>query len=219
MSDLITLRTRLRKRIGNPTVAAVPDADLTQVINDAYGEIATKYKFHKVRKLCTFDTVVDQQKYGLPTDCYAVLRVRDTTNKIKLEKAGDRTAATDDATASAKPTSYVRQRDWIALYPTPDDIYTMELFYKAKPTDLSADVDYPVLPGAWDEGLLRLARFYYWDSIGDLPKATYAQTLYDKWVSDMPLEFDDEADVIDSGVEIPTLGNSQDKGLDFDHSP
>lgn len=219
MSTLAALRAALRKRVGNPTATDVPDADLTAVLNSAYSDLSLRYKFHKVRKICTFDTVVDQARYGIPTDCFAVLRVRDNTNNRKLEKVGDRNYSERTDDTSGKPLKYLRQRDWVTLMPPPDGVYQIELFYKAKPADLAADVDVPVLPDGWSEGLIRLARFYYFDSIGDLPKARLSQAMYDSWVAVTPLEFDDEAEVIDSGVELPTLGTSQDPRLDFDHSP
>lgn len=219
MATLLALRTKLRKRIGNPSLTDAPDIDLTEIMNEAYSDIAMKFKFHKARKLCQFNTIVNDPRYGIPADCYAVLRIRDTTNKRKLEKGGDRTAAMDITTTSGQPLTYVRQRDWVLFIPPPDGIYVMEMYYKAKPTDLVVDGDFPVTPAAWDEGILRLARYYYFDRVGDLPKAQFAQSAYDKWVAEMPLEFDDESEAIDSAIEIPTLSNNQDPRLDFDHGP
>lgn len=216
--DFLTIRTRLRKRVGNPSVTDVPDADLNDAINSAYSDIAVKYKFFKVRRVCTFNTVVGQAKYMLPSGCFAVLRIRDNTNKKWLAKGGDRdyAARTDDT--SGKPERYVRYRDWLALMPPSDGVYELEMYYKAKPADLSLDADEPLIPEPWQEGLVRLAKYYYFEDKGDLPKAESALRVYDKWAEEMPLEFDDEAESIDSGVELPTLSETQDKRLDFDHA-
>src|SRR4030065_415393 len=86
---LLQMRTLLRKMIGNPVTADVADSELTDRLNEAVQELLTKYKFHKGRKLCTFSTIAGTAKYALPTDCYAVKRVRDNTNKRMLIKAGD----------------------------------------------------------------------------------------------------------------------------------
>lgn len=216
--DLLTMRTRLRKRVGNPTTTDVPDVDLNEAINSAYSDVAVRYKFHKVRRLCTFNTVIGQAKYGLPVDCFAVLRVRDNTNKKNLTKAGDREYASRTNTTNGKPGKYIRYRDWITVEPPPDGVFEFELFYKSKPVDLVADADQPVLPTAWHEGIIRLARYYHFDTVGDLPKAAVALQVFNFWTETMPLEFDDEAEAIDSGVEIPTLHNAEGARLDFDHS-
>ena len=84
--DLTTMRTRLRARIGNPDVVDVPDDDLTRIINSAYGDIADRFRFHKVRKICTFPTVSNTQDYGLPADLLEIMKVRDQTNGRQLRK-------------------------------------------------------------------------------------------------------------------------------------
>lgn len=217
--QLSDMRTRLRKTIGNPDTTDVPDADLNELINLAYRDIAGRYRFHTVRKLCQFTTVDGTERYGLPTDCEVVLRVRDVTNGTKLRKRGDRFAAVQEASddeVTGKPTDYVRQRDWILLDPTPDDAYVMELYYKAGITDLDADTDEPILPEAWHEGILKLARHKFYDDSGDIPKATYALANYDSWLSTKPIEFDEEKKDIDQGVEIPTLKNAARATVSFD---
>ncbi len=217
--DLLTLRTRVRKQVGNPTTVDVPDADLTQHVNTAYRDISNKYRFHKVRKLCTFPTVAGTRRYGLPTDCAAVIRVRDTTNEVRLEKLDDmRAAHLIDTDVEGKPTQYTRYRDWLDLHPTPDDVYTIEVFYKGEIVDLSADGDDPVLPTSWHEGIIKLAKYYYYDEQGDIPKATSAFNAYELWASRQPIEVDEEKVDFDSGVSLPTLGNVLGPRLDFDHA-
>lgn len=216
--QLSDMRTKLRKRIGNPSTTDVADTTLNEHLNTAYGEIANEFRFRKVRKLCTFDTVADQAEYGLPSDCLAVLRVRDTTNELRLEKLDDRRfAELTDTDETGEPTGYVRFRDWITLVPTPDDAYTIQLHYKADVTDLSADADEPVLPSVWHRGIVMLAAFYYYDEEGDVPKAQSAYNVYELWASKKPVEVDEEKTDFDSGVTIPSLGTTP-KALDFNES-
>lgn len=218
--DLKVMRDLLRKRVGNPTIADVPEDDLTSRINSAYSDITTKFKFHRVRKICLFSTVASQVQYGLPADCFAVLRVRDNTNGKRLTKIGDTEYSDRTETlaqpSTGKPTMYLRQKSWIALAPTPDAVYEMEIFYKAKLDALVADGDVPLIPDAWHEGIVRLARYYHWDDVGDFPKAQAALVVFDKWATEMPTEFDDEAEAIDSGVRLPTLSGFKGRVLDFD---
>ena len=223
MSQLSALRTKLRRKIGNPSVADVADSLLTEHINTAIDRITSRYVFNNVRKICTFPTVANESQYFLPNDCFAVLRVRDNTNNKRLVKIGDQQYADRLDDTPGKPESYLRQKTWVTIVPVPDAVYTIELFYKAMPVDLVNDADLPVTPPAWDEGIVLMARHVYWDDIGDYVKAKYGLDTFNAWVQVMPTEVDDESATIDSGVQIPSLGGFADqqqqvKRLDFDHS-
>lgn len=207
--DLATMRTRLRARIGNPDIVDVPDADLTRILNSAYGDIADRFRFHKVRKICTFPTVANTQDYGLPSDLLEIIKVRDQTNGRQLRKADYMDEAGKDerldSILTQQPTHYLRYRNFIRLEPTPDGAYTVELFYKAGVVDLSDDADEPILPAPWHEGILKLARHYFYDEKGDVPKSQYALSIYNSWLSTKPVEVDEEKKDLDKGVRIPSL--------------
>ena len=216
--DLLALRTWLRKAIGNPSVGDVPDADLTERLNDAHKQIAMEFKLYDSRKLCTFDTTVDVPRYALPNDCYAVLRLRDNTNKRRLDRVGDNTYSRRTSDISGKPTKYTRHRGWVTLMPPPDDEYEMEMYYAALPADMAADGSEPVIPEAWHKGMARLARSLHYDDTGDFPKAAAALALYTRWLQIMPTEIEQEIEHTDAGVEISSLGDSVDSSLDWDHT-
>lgn len=217
--QLSDIRSKLRRKIGNPTTGDVPNADLDEHINDAYRDVATKFKHHKARKLCMFDTVDGTASYGLPSVAGSVFKVWDTTTPGKLSKKGPHwyaSIATEHE--NGQPLYYVRFRQHIILVPTPDGVYTLEIFYTDTITDLTNDSDVPVLPETWTPAIWMLARWYYYDDQGDMPKADKAFDTYRIWLSDKPSEIEEESVDIDSGAELPTLTN-QDPRLDFDHSP
>lgn len=207
--DLTTMRTRLRARIGNPDITDVPDVDLTRILNSAYGDIADRFRFHKVRKLCTFPTVTSQREYGMPADLLEIMKVRDLTNGRQIKKADYIDAASNaekaDSIIEQQPLHYIRYRNFINLYPTPDGVYVIELFYKAGVVDLVADADTPILPAPWHEGIIKLARHYFYDEKGDIPKSQYALSIYNSWLSTKPNEVDEEKKDLDKGVRIPSL--------------
>lgn len=206
--NLLVMRTRLRKRVGNPDIVDVPDDDLTEHINQAYRDIADRFRFHKARKLCTFPTVSGTKDYGLPTDCSAVYHVRDKTTGMKLPKVDTRDDADQesvDSDVQGIPQGYIRYRNFVRFEPTPDGVYTIEMFYKAGIVDLAADADIPILPDAWHEGILKLARHYFYDAKPDVPKAQYALAIYQSWLSTKPVEVDEEKRDLDKGVRLPTL--------------
>ncbi|CAB4165026.1 hypothetical protein UFOVP1537_46 [uncultured Caudovirales phage] len=218
--NLGTIRTSVRKRVGNPTVGDVPDATLDDVINRSYRQICDRFRFYTTRKLCAFDTVLDQQKYNLPTSSLVVLAVSDTTNKNTLI-ARDESWANDniiDATTHGKPTSYVHIKDWMQLYPIPDDTYSIKVYYRYSVADLAVDADEPLIPLEWHEGICLLARAVYYDDNQDIPKAQYTFTAYSAWLSTKPNEMDEEMKISDEqGVRVPTKASSG-RRLDFDQA-
>lgn len=206
--DLTTLRARLRKRVGNPDTGDVPNTDLNEHINQAYRDIADRFRFHAVRKLCEFPTVADTKQYGLPADCGVLMTVRDKTTGAKIPKMDTRDHAEQesvDSDITGIPQGYIRFRNFIQFEPTPDDVYIIELFYKASVVDLVLDADVPILPEAWHEGILKLARHYFYDAKPDVAKAQYALAIYQSWLSTKPVEVDEEKRDLDKGVRIPTL--------------
>lgn len=215
---LSEMRTILRSRIGNPTIVDVPDSVLDQELNAAYQDIVDRYRFHKARKRCQFDTVIGQARYDLPSDVLSVFRVKDMTNNVKLTKWGDRQLSVADVT-EAKPTRYVRYRDYIELWPTPDGVYTIEVYYKYAHGKMTADDDQPGLPSVWHEGIMVKAKYnYYMNIANDQPKAVMAYEGWKLWVQDKPTEIDEESVDIDSGVEVVPLSTPITERLDFDHA-
>lgn len=219
--ELLQFRTDLRTMIGSPTTTDVADAKLTRHVNSAYRDIATKYPHYKSRKLCSFPTVDGTMDYGLPSDCGAVLRVWDATSSARIHKRGDAWYADnlDVYTEEDAPQFYVRYRTFVRLIPTPDAVYTIMLYYRESITDLSDDTDEPVIPLDWDIGIKLLARWYYYDEHGDIPKAEYALRAYRNWLEDKPSQMEEETRDQDKGVEMPTLNSRRRKrGEDFETS-
>lgn len=211
--DLTTMRTRLRARIGNPDTTDVPDEDLTRILNSAYSDIADRFRFHTVRKLCTFPTVDAEQNYSLPTDLLEIMKVRDQTNGRQIKKGDYIDAAgkieRSNSIITTQPLFYIRYRNFIRLEPTPDGVYTIELFYKAGVVNLAGDEDSPILPATWHEGIVKLGRHYFYDEKGDIPKAQYALAIYNSWLSTKPNEVDEEKKDLDKGVRIPSLATGR----------
>lgn len=217
--NLLEMRTKLRKRVGNPDTTDVPNTDLDENINSAYRDIASRFRFHKVRKLCVFDTIIGTKRYGLPTDTEALLRVRNNTRGTKITKEDDSFTARQEGDANevqGTPLTYARQRDWILLDPTPDAVETIEIYYKAGIADLDSDGLVPILPASWHEGIVKLARHYFYDEKGDAPKAQYALATYTSWLSTKTVEFDEEKSDYDKGVRVVSLERPVRARVSFD---
>lgn len=218
--DLDTMRTSLRKKIGNPTTGEVADADLTGYLNTAYRRIANRYAFRKMRGRATFDTVASTYQYSLPSNAVAVTAVRNQTDKVKLDRIGEHQVAryTTDVTTEGSPVQYARFENYIQLFPVPDAVYTIEVYYKVVITALSANADVPVIPESWHEGIVLLARWVYYDEQPDYAKAQYALGVFKDWVAEQPVEVHEETVDLDAAVELPTLSKNLGTNYDWDHS-
>lgn len=206
--NLVTARNNLRAKIGNPTTSNVLDSKLTRIINAAYKEIAAKYTFNETRSIAYFQTVTNTDRYVLPTDLNALLRVWDDTNKMKLKKRGPRYIGSVPLNVpTGKPLNYVRVKNWMQLLPIPDAVYSLYIYYMATPADLVADADSFILPEPWHDGIVLKARHIYFDENGDVGKAIYANNQWKDWVSDKPSEIDlEKEDYEDAGVILTSLG-------------
>lgn len=215
------IRTRLRKLVGNPTATDVPDADLNEVINEAYQELCDEYRFRATRELATFSTAANVNAYALPTNSLVLMGVKDCTNDVRLRKRNHDwvMSQTSDTDSPGKPTNYARYEDYIKLFPTPDGVYSINIYYRIYIADLSADADIPVIPVPWHRGLIRFARYKYYDALGQIQMAQYTYRAWQVWLNNKPTEVDEEEfyEGAMTGVEVTTLGTAS-KALDFDHS-
>lgn len=224
MATLVEIQRRLRRQIGNPSTEDVSDGLLREHINVAYRDIVNKYRFHLGRKICRFNTSQGVSRYTLWPDVASVLRVRNNTTEVKLEKLDARRryeleGMTGSNIQEGAPTSYVRYRDWMELVPIPDGVYEIEVFFKMQIVDLVNEADEPVIPIAWHQGIVRMAKVLYYEEEGDDAKATIASNGFERWVARQPIEVDEEKIDFDTGVFIPMLSDPLTQRLDFDSSP
>lgn len=200
------LKARLRKSVKNPDLTELPDADAGEYVNSGYRDVTGRYPFHQTRKRCTFNTIIGEEKYQMPDDIAAILRLKIVDTGKKLWKAGDRLIA-DRLTDGFRsdPQKYVRYRNYVELAPTPSRVQTIEIYYRAIQALLSDANPNPVLPLEWHDGIWMRGRWYYWMDKGDTAQKASADADYKLWLSDKAGEIDEESVDIDSGVELPEL--------------
>lgn len=223
--NLLEMRTDLRQAIGNVSVNDVPDATLDKCLNLAHRNIATVYPNLSSREVAATMTLVDVATYPLPTDVFALRAIWDASNNRKLVKRGERWAANQrwlDAPLG-RPTDYVRYTNIVQVWPVPDAVYQLDIYYQQNIADMVADTDIPVLGVPWHDGLVLKARWYYYDRIRtDIPKAAASDASWKMFLQEMPTSIDLENVDIDSGVVLPTLDRGGESGYyrrDFDHGP
>lgn len=212
MATHVELNTTLRMLLGNPTVANVAESILTTFNNQAYMQISSRYRFHATRVWTVVDTVAGTGVYTLNANDVEVLQVWNKTNGGKLSKIdADNLYRYDDSVAYPTnrgiPRKYVRKGNTIVVYPTPDAVYKVEILTKRLPVALNLTTDVPVLPATWHDAIPLWARWQYFDSRGDYPKAQYAYNSLQQWLQTKPNEYDEENAAFDHSVDIPTLAN------------
>lgn len=211
--DLVTMRTNLRTQIGSPTTANVADAALTAHINTAYTQICTRYRFHRTRVRATLVTVAGTASYALNSLDLVLLNVWNKTTGRRLGAVDSQNLQSyDDSVVypanRGAPTKYYRDGNNVVLFPTPDAVYSIELFTQRLPVALSLDADTPVISTPWHDLIVIWARWIYFDTIGDYPKAQHAYNTIQNWVSQQPNEFEDENMTFIHAVDVPTLSIS-----------
>lgn len=142
-------------------------ANLDLLINRAWWDLLDRVDFKEKDKYTTFSTVAAQRDYSIQTiigsdifDAIDVISITDP-NSLDHEPLDSITNNwyeenyNEQTTQQAQPTSYFHWNGNLRLYPTPDVIYTINIYYKYILTDLSAGN--PAIPQGWHEGILYAA--------------------------------------------------------------
>lgn len=142
-------------------------------INAAYKELTQQDKFWGLKMDFDFpelkadnsgtDTSDGVAYISVPSDLYATISLWDSTSDRWLNPIGWRSylkkknrANTD---AENAPKRWVRSGAYYYLYPTPDDTYSIYVYYRKRVTALSASTDVTAIGEEWDEAILELASY------------------------------------------------------------
>lgn len=172
-------------------------------LNLVMGDIANRQQtFHWrwLEKTATFDTVVDQMSYDLPSDIdgYKIFDVRQKTDDVKLKYVEQNvfdTFVPDPDTDSGNPTIYTLWADAIKLWPIPSSAITMHMRYLKQITALADDSATTEIPAKFNSVLIDGAMVYVYKFDPDLGKWDTQQQIYeagiDKMIRDNAITIDD----------------------------
>lgn len=209
---LSEMRDSLRRKVGNPTDTDVSDTDLNRYLNESQRYIGDRFPFQMTRTLVTFPTVVGTTRYELPSDLNTLMYVanRTTRRPLRRRRANARGLTEAPSTTPAEPSHYNRALGWLEFNCKPDKVYTIALFYKNDMADLVNDGDEPVIPLSWHDGIVKFARYLFYDEKQDFAKAQYMYASWTLWLESKPDELQDELLYDDDGaIEMPTLLGSE----------
>lgn len=143
--NLIALRTEVLNHGFDPNLFS---SRVNQYLNDAQALIARRVDWYVDEAANPFPTVTGTSLYPFPADFARARSLFNTDQNLELQFVGlediDRSQIT-----SGMPRYYAVDGANVHLYPTPDNVYNLELRYWKMPADLVADTDVPTLPAAW----------------------------------------------------------------------
>lgn len=139
-------------------------------INAAYKTLTTSQKLFKMKKKLYFPQLetsgsvntVDGTAYiAVPATCLIIRDIWNSTEDQILRQIGAREyrekLGRADTDAEGAPTLWNRQGSNIYLYPTPDDVYALTVYFKRRVTTLSSTSDVTLLGEEWDNMIVKLA--------------------------------------------------------------
>jgi hypothetical protein len=139
-------------------------------------------------------TVAGTATVAKPTDCYYITEVYDATNNqhLKWMSWNSYVAMTDRYTATGKPTKWHRVGASVYLYPTPDAVTTIRMYYRKIPAVLAGSA-VTAIGVEWDDIILDLADFNSRMWAGEYDKAKIMKESATARISEMMTAYDDEA--------------------------
>uniref|UniRef100_A0A6M3KYM3 Uncharacterized protein n=1 Tax=viral metagenome TaxID=1070528 RepID=A0A6M3KYM3_9ZZZZ len=167
-------------------------------INTAYRQLTTydyfwgkrrAFRFPQLDTSTTAATVDGTAYISVPSGTLVIQHVYDTTNDYYLTnipyseyvKYSDRS----DTTAEGEPSYWTRSGTYVYLYPTPDDAYTMRVYYRAVPDDLSTDASTTTIGKEWDDIIVQLAVYTGKKYTGEFEAAKVLRGDIDDMISSM----------------------------------
>lgn len=137
----------------------IDDTTCDLYLNRAFWEVQDAFPFREREKLATFQTIAGVLKYDIPSgEAIQSLSIMDTTQDTFSHVPLDQIDATDyetrfidDEDNRGVPTKFVREGCLIRLWPTPADVYTVQIRRLIVLADLSNLNSVPSIPQVWHE--------------------------------------------------------------------
>jgi hypothetical protein len=155
---LQTIIAAVRERLDDPTFDNVK---ITRWANWVIYDICSRTNFPFLENSTTVSTIVSTQDYTLASiaaDLNKVKSVIDTTNEreltyVKPEELDSKYKDMSNDT-TGQPIYWTVYGDTLRVYPLPDDVYTLQVRYKANPTELTVASDTAIIPEVYSETVI-----------------------------------------------------------------
>lgn len=191
MGDLsfASFKEQLKMRAGRSTAwSSVGDDALDYYgiwINKAYMQLCSAERFPGLKRSLYFPqlytstslSTTDGTAYiSTPSRCLYVEDIFNETSNAGLDNIAWREylehTGRDTAASEGRPTEWTRKGTYIYLLPTPDAVYSLSVYHKRLPTELSASST-TIIGAEWDDPIVALAaqKMHVWLGEYDRAKA------------------------------------------------
>lgn len=210
----------LRDGILRATATDVTDwtngnADLDLYIQKSWWDISDQFDFReKEAPILSIPTIAATRSYNIPAltgltifDALQRLSIIDpvTLEHNELPLIQDFTYENeqdDDTGTQAKPTNYFRRNNLLYLYPTPDKVYSLQLYYLQIIGDIASGG--PIIPQSWHEIIELGAKYRALFDTRDDYRGQEHMKMQEKLINGRtPVKAKELADTKFAGVEIP----------------
>ena len=169
------------------------DTEAPDWVNRAYRTLYSMKKFGgrtvyfpELETSSAANTVDGTAYVATPADCLFIHTVDDTTSDAKLMGIAMwddyiRYKGRADTDAEGPPRKWVRHGASIYLYPTPDAVYALKVYYRKRPVELTG-TNTTVIGPEWDEPILLLATYQSMLRLNEFDKA---KAFKEEWMSAM----------------------------------
>jgi len=196
-SDLLA---ELLVAVGNRADDVFGEAWRLRKLNMAYRELWSGIIHPELERRVYGTVAAEQRVIPLPSDCFAVISVRDHTRGSRLKPITYRDLDNRQWTTGV-PAYYARYGLNIEIDPYSDDSWELKLRYQRRPPDLSATQN-SLLAAEWDEAILLGAKFRAFDDLGQIDRSVKAKNDYLALVRSRLTQLEKEAEESDFGLEI-----------------
>lgn len=207
---LATLRSNVRRSLAiDEYEPGFDDDGVDLLLNRTYWEIQDKFHLRETESSTTITTVAGERDLSLPAsfDSLRISAILDPESeqqtKLNLMSIKEYASWYNEASDNqAFPTHYLRESNYIRLWPTPDDEYDIIVSYRSQLADLSNSNTDPNLPRSWQELLEFGASWRGAILLGDTDKqASFYRTYTNALATAVPVESKELDDTSMSGLQ------------------
>jgi hypothetical protein len=199
---LLALRTEVLNHGFDPIIYS---SRINQYINDAQELVCRRVMYYTDEGTSDFNTTAGTSNYALPSNFAKVRSIRDTSRYQEMIAVTLRDIDRSAQLTSA-PIFYAFDGVTLHLYPTPDQVYPMELRYWSVPADLVNDTDTPTIPPAYHRMLWYWAVRECYAADDDVATAQYWETQFNTILAEFA------ADVKFPNDDMPTQASGMWEG-------
>lgn len=155
-------------------------AQNTKFVNRAYGKVCGMVNLKELFGSVAYQLRSTQPMYLLPEQVSWIKRIALVDEDDFVDGGTELAMIDEDAFRGLPeadddiPSQFVRVARMFALWPAPTDSWDLTVDFKVRPDDLTTDIDSPILPIEWHEGILLYARARLFRAVRNYKEAAQA---------------------------------------------